>query len=84
MAYRIPTIVTNCGGSPELVIEGVTGFVEPIKNPDAIKSSIRRMYKDPDMRRRMGESARQRIDSTFRIQDTIDKTSALYRSVLSQ
>ena len=84
MAYRIPTIVTNCGGSPELVIDGVTGFVVPIKNPDAINSSIRRMYKDPDMRRRMGESARQRIDSTFRIQDTIDKTIALYRSVLSQ
>jgi glycosyltransferase involved in cell wall biosynthesis len=84
MAYRVPTIVTNCGGSPELVVDGVTGFVVPISDPGAISNCIRRMYKDPSMRRRMGEAARQRIENTFRIQDTIDKTIALYRSVLSE
>jgi glycosyltransferase involved in cell wall biosynthesis len=84
MVYRVPTIVTNCGGSPELVVDGVTGIVVPIKKPSAINNAIRRMYQNPDMRRRMGEAARQRIKNTFRIQDTLDKTIDLYRNVLSE
>jgi len=84
MAYRLPSIVTDCGGSPELVVEGVTGLIVPVRDPGAINGAIRRMYQNPDMRRRMGEAARKRIETNFRIEDTIEKTIALYRSLVSR
>ena len=84
MVYRIPVIVTDCGGSPELVVEGETGLIVPVRDPGAITRAIRRMYEDPDMRRRMGEAARKRIETDFRIEDTIEKTIALYRSLVSK
>jgi glycosyltransferase involved in cell wall biosynthesis len=82
MVYRIPSIVTNCGGNPELVVDGVTGLLVPVRDPGAISDAICRMYKDPGMRRRMGKAARDRIKTSFRIEDTIKQTIALYQSLV--
>ena len=82
MAYSVPPIVTNCGGSPELVIDGVSGFVVPVRDSRAISETIRRLYNDPALQHRIGRAARQRIDEKFRIEDTIEQTIALYRSLV--
>ncbi len=82
MVYRIPSIATDCGGNPELVVDGVTGLLVPVRDPGAISDAICRMYKDPDMRRRMGKAARDRIKTSFRIEDTIEQTIALYQSLV--
>ncbi len=81
MAYRVPPIVTDCGGSPELVVDGVSGLVVPVHDAGAISVAIRRMHESPEMRRQMGEAARERIGTRFRIEDTIEQTIALYRSL---
>lgn len=81
MAYRVPPIVTDCGGSPELVVDGVSGLVVPVHDAGAISVAIRRMHENPEMRRQMGEAARERIGTRFRIEDTIEQTIALYRSL---
>lgn len=81
MAYRVPPIVTDCGGSPELVVDGVSGLVVPVHDAGAISVAIRRMHENPEMRRQMGEAARERIGTKFRIEDTIEQTIALYRSL---
>ena len=84
MAYRVPAIVTDCGGSPELVVDGVTGLIVPPGDASALNAAIRRMHADPAMRRRMGEAARRRIETDFRIDATIEKTIALYRSLVAE
>lgn len=82
MAYARPTVVTNCGGSPELVIDGVSGLVVPAGDSAAIGAAIRKLYEDRDLGRRLGQAARERIDRHFRIEDTIEQTLALYRSLV--
>ncbi|HLF23452.1 MAG TPA: glycosyltransferase, partial [Burkholderiales bacterium] len=84
MAYGVPPIVTNCGGSPELVVDGVSGLVVPVRDVGAINRAIRRMYEDPALRRRMGAAARERIGSRFKIEDTIQQTLGLYRELVSE
>jgi len=84
MAYGVAPIVTNCGGSPEVVIDGVSGLVVPVRDVGAITRAIRRMYEDPAMRRRMGAAARGRIGSHFKIEDTIGQTLDLYRNLVSE
>ncbi len=82
MAYRVPPIVTDSGGSPELVVDGVSGIVVPPRDAGAIAAAIETLYRDPERRRRMGEAARQRIGRDFRNEDTVRKTIALYRELV--
>lgn len=82
MAYGVPPIVTDSGGSPELVENNISGIVIPPQSPDAIVEAILFLYRNPEKARQMGEAARERIRTAFNIQDTIDKTYALYRELL--
>ena len=81
MAYGVPPIVTDCGGSPELVVDGVSGIVVPVADAKAIASAIGRLHAEPELRRRMGVAARERIARDFRIEDTIARTLALYEDL---
>ncbi len=82
MVYRVPPVVTNSGGSPELVVDGECGFVVPPRNARAIAEAIARLHGDADLRKRMGDAARQRIATDFRNEDTVTKTIALYRELV--
>jgi glycosyltransferase involved in cell wall biosynthesis len=78
MAYGIPPIVTNSGGSPELVEDGVSGLVVAPGDAKAIAEAIVRLIRDPTLRLTMGKGARERIATHFRIEDTIQRTLELY------
>lgn len=82
MAYRVPPIVTDSGGSPELVVDGQSGLVVPVRNAQAIATAIETLYRDPEYRERLGRGARDRIDTNFRNEDTVTKTIAVYRDLV--
>ena len=82
MAYGVAPVVTDCGGSPELVVDGVSGIVVPVRDVPALAAALKRLHDDPELRRRMGAAARERIRNDFRIEDTIAKTLELYRSLV--
>tara|TARA_R110000782_G_scaffold24001_5_gene62292 strand:- start:207 stop:1316 length:1110 start_codon:yes stop_codon:yes gene_type:complete len=84
MAYRVPPVVTDSGGSPELIVDGVSGFKVPPKNAAAIARKIEQLYRDPALRQRMGEAARDRIGRDFRNEDTVRKTIALYEELVQE
>jgi glycosyltransferase involved in cell wall biosynthesis len=82
MAYSVAPVVTDCGGSPELVLDGICGLVVPVRDAQALAGAIKKLYQDPDLRVRLGKAARERIRDDFRIEDTIAQTLALYRSLV--
>jgi len=84
MAYGIPPIVTDCGGSPELVIDGKCGLVVPVRDSNAISAAITRLHQDDALRQRLGDSAKRRIAEDFRVEDTIDQTIALYQDLMNK
>lgn len=84
MAYAVAPVVTDCGGSPELVIDGICGLVVPVNDAAALANAIRRLHDDRELRARLGAGARERIRRDFRIEDTIEKTHELYRSLLGR
>ncbi len=84
MAYGVAPVVTDCGGSPELVQHGVSGLVVPVADAGALAEAIRTLHDDAALRNRLGAGARERIGRDFRIEDTIAKTLALYRSLVAE
>ena len=58
-ACGLPVITTeNVGAS---LTDGEHGFVVPIRDPDALADRLLRLYQDADLRRAMGEAARQHV-----------------------
>ena len=82
MAYSVPPVVTNSGGSPELVVDGESGIVVPIRDPAALAPAFETLYRNPDLRKRMGNAARERIATDFRNEDTVTKTIRLYEELV--
>ena len=84
MAYGVAPVVTDCGGSPEIVVDGECGLVVPVRDAGALAHAITRLYEDAELRKRYGAAARARIGNEFRIETTIERTLALYRDVVGR
>lgn len=54
MVVSLPCIVTNVGGSSELVQNGITGFVVPSGDAETLGDRICRLIEDAELRHRMG------------------------------
>lgn len=84
MVYSVPPIVTDTGGSPELVLDGESGFVVPTGDARAIAEAIIRLWRDPGLCKRMGENARERIATRFRVEDSVSRTRALFEQLMAR
>ncbi len=84
MAHKVPVVASRVGGVPEVIRHGVDGFLEPLGDVDAMAASALRILQDPDLRRRMGESAQARALTTFAEGPIVDQYEALYERVLHQ
>ncbi len=79
MAQGIAPVVSNSGGSAELVRDGIDGWVVPPGDSGSLASALSRLLADASMRARMGSAARARIDQDFRIEQTVNEYARLYR-----
>ena len=48
-----PIIATNTGGLPDIVIDGVTGYLVPVRDPEALAEAILKMVADPQKAKAM-------------------------------
>ena len=84
MAAGLPVVATAVGGTPEVVVDGVTGFLVPPRDPQALADAILRLLRDPELRQRMGEAGRARVAAHFSIEQMVHKTEALYEQLLAE
>ena len=82
MAYGTATVLTTTGGGKEVAQDGVTGFVVPTHNPDAIAEKIRILYANPDLLESMGRKSKERIAKDFNNERTIDAYIDYFQSLL--
>ena len=82
MAVGVPPIVTATGGSPELVVHGVSGLVVPPGDAGLLAAAITKLARDPAAARRMGAAARARLGREFRLEASIDAHQRLYEALL--
>lgn len=61
MAFGKPIIGGNHGGTPDVVVDGITGFLVEYGDVETLADRIICLLRDDDLRRRMGEAGRQRV-----------------------
>ena len=65
MAARLPVVATAVGGTPEVVADGVTGFLVPPGDVGTLARRIAEVLADDGKRARMGQRGRQRVEDHF-------------------
>jgi glycosyltransferase involved in cell wall biosynthesis len=71
MSVSRPVVATDAGGIPELVEDGVTGFLVPRRDTAALADRILRLLADPVLRGRFGANGRRAVEQNFDIRDIV-------------
>ena len=79
LASRIPVIASQVAGVPELVQDGVSGFVVPPGDLDTLTDRLCRLLADPALCARMGEAGRATVEAAF----DIDREAAWIAAILA-
>ncbi len=65
MSAGAPVIASRVSGIPEVVEDGVSGWLVPPEDPEALASVLIAATADPDERRRRGEAGRERLRTRY-------------------
>lgn len=82
-ACSVPTIASRIYGVTDAVEDGSTGLLFEMANVGELTMHLQTLIDNPDMRRRMGESARARVVDKFNSQEVIRQQLAFYSEVLT-
>jgi lipopolysaccharide/colanic/teichoic acid biosynthesis glycosyltransferase len=80
-ASGLPMVTTDATGARDSVISGVTGYVVPVGNSNALADAIGMLLADPELRIRMGQAGRNWVERDFRREIVWDAQVDLYRSL---
>ena len=80
MACGAPVICTRVASMPEVVEDGVSGFVVPPNDPVALRDRIVGLLENPEAAARMGRAARRRVLERFTWPAVVSRCLALYGS----
>jgi glycosyltransferase involved in cell wall biosynthesis len=78
MACGTPAICADVASMPEVVEDGVTGFVVPPNNPAALGQKLRWLRSHPERARAMGHAARLRVLEKFTWHAVVRRCLELY------
>jgi glycosyltransferase involved in cell wall biosynthesis len=84
MSVGLPVVTTAVGGSPEIVVEGTTGWLAPAEDPQALAHAITRMCRARSHWMEMGRAARERVEEHFNIRSTMAHYETLYEQALQK
>lgn len=77
-----PVVVSNVGGLPEVVEDGITGLVVEPRNPEQTANAIERLVFDQDLRERMGRAGRDRVQTMYNWNDSITQMLGIYHELV--
>jgi glycosyltransferase involved in cell wall biosynthesis len=77
MAAARPVVATSVGSVPELVVDGMTGFLVPPGAPDQLAQAMLRVLRNPELAQRLGEEGRRSVEQKFTVERMISRTESL-------
>jgi len=82
MSAGLPCVVTAVGGSREVVLDGMTGFLAPPGDSEALAARILKLAASPDLRRRLGSTGRTRALKDFSPERMVLEHEALFDELI--
>jgi glycosyltransferase involved in cell wall biosynthesis len=84
LAAGLPVVATAVGGVPDVVEDGVDGFLVRRGDVDGLADRLQRLADDPELRRAMGRAGAERMPGRYAVERLVDDVDALYRELLAE
>lgn len=81
-AMARPVVAFHSGGHPEVIIDGVTGYLVPPDDVESLASRVLSLLQDEERSKELGKNARDRIEAQFTKEDMIKKLLQVYAELL--
>jgi glycosyltransferase involved in cell wall biosynthesis len=83
MQYSLPVVSTYEGGIPDVVEDGVTGFLVPQKDVQALADKLEILIKNPELRKQMGAAGRKKYEEEFTLERFEGRMVEILKSVVN-
>jgi glycosyltransferase involved in cell wall biosynthesis len=80
--FMKPVVATTVGGLPEVVDDGVTGYLVPPRDERALATAVIRLLTDEGHRRLLGMNGRRKLDAEYSPRVVARQTFAVYRRAI--
>ena len=81
MAMELPVLATRCGGMEAFARDGEDALLCDAGSVDALADGLRRLVRDPELRRRLAASARERVVRELSFARRMERMVAVYDSL---
>jgi len=82
MAMGLIVVSTYHAGTPELITDGLSGFMVPEKNSNALADKIMHIIEHPEIWKSIGLAARKKIENEFEIKQSIKELETIFNGLL--
>ncbi len=83
-AARVPVVVSDTGGMPEVVQHGKTGIITRVNNPDSIAWGILEILRNPDYAQMLVKNAYEDLERRFSWSQLARQTEQVYARVIQE
>jgi L-malate glycosyltransferase len=84
MACEVPVVASRVGGLPEVIDDGVNGFLRELSDVDGMVEASIAVLRDDALRRRLGQAAAEHVRTHFCESVIVPKYEDFYREVLAR
>lgn len=81
MSFGLPIVATRWRTMPEVVSDGITGFLIPVGDAASLADRLEQLLLDPDLRERMGRAGRAKFEREFTIDKFRERFGEVFRVV---
>jgi glycosyltransferase involved in cell wall biosynthesis len=82
LAATVPVVAFDADGTREVVISGETGFLVRPKDTEGFAAAVNRLLRDGELRTKLGQEGRRRVDPSFRVETMVEDTRLLYENLV--
>ena len=82
MAHGVPTIATPVGGMPQVIEDGVNGYMMPVDDEERLSGLLCKLMDSQDLRASIGSAGRATISEHFSIERNVEELVRLYRELV--
>jgi L-malate glycosyltransferase len=78
LAAECPIVATSVDGTPEVVLDGITGLLVPPANPDCLSRAVLKLLSHPNLARWMARNGRNLVLQNFTVERMVCHNQDLY------
>jgi glycosyltransferase involved in cell wall biosynthesis len=82
MAGGVPVVATDTGGSPDILTDGVEGFLVSPGDENQLADRLVQLLTSQNLRREMGSRGKQRFLKNYTVDLMVERTEAVYRQAV--